>query len=297
MSAKIETILVPTDFSPCSEVALVQAAALARLHGAELHLLHVMMSSHEDPYSLVYPVSNQLELFQRQDDLCRGEVENLVGRLCGADVAVHQHRERSFAVAPSILEEARRIDADMIVMGGHGRRGWRRFLLGSVAEEVVREAPCPVWTVRESTTPLRERWPHRIVVPIDFSLTARQTLKEALIRFPDAQLTLLHAWNLPGERELGNQAFYAHWRDHEVARLREALDNEVESLMRELDGIPDIELVLEPGQPCDVLHDYIKRHSPDLVMLGSRCRPHQPNPLTDMLLSEPHCDVMVCRPW
>jgi len=134
-------------------------------------------------------------------------------------------------------------------------------------------------------------------VPIDFSLTARQTLKEALIRFPEAKLTLLHAWSLPGELELGNQAFYAQWRDHEVSRLREALDNEVESLLRELDGVPDIELALEPGQPCDVLHDYVKRHSPDLVMLGSRSRPHQTNPLTEMLLSEPHCDVMLCRPW
>ena len=59
----------------------------------------------------------------------------------------------------------------------------------------------------------------------------RQTLKEALIRFPEAKLTLLHAWSLPGELELGNQAFYAQWRDHEVSRLREALDNEVESLL------------------------------------------------------------------
>ncbi len=192
-----------------------------------------------------------------------------------------------------IVREAHERHASLIVLGMHRKRGEKDLLFGTTLMRILRSTPCPVVVASYRPT---QPWQH-IVVPIDFSLTARQTLKEALIRFPDAQLTLLHAWNLPGERELGNQAFYAHWRDHEVARLREALDNEVESLMRELDGIPDIELVLEPGQPCDVLHDYIKRHSPDLVMLGSRCRPHQPNPLTDMLLSEPHCDVMVCRPW
>ncbi|MED5459366.1 MAG: universal stress protein, partial [Pseudomonadota bacterium] len=192
-----------------------------------------------------------------------------------------------------IVREAHERQASLIVLGMHRKRGQKDLLYGTTMMRILRSAPCPVVVASYLPT---QPWQH-VVVPIDFSLTARQTLKEALIRFPEAKLTLLHAWSLPGELELGSQAFYAQWRDREVSRLREALDNEVESLLRELDGVPDIELALEPGQPCDVLHDYVKRHSPDLVMLGSRSRPHQPNPLTEMLLSEPHCDVMLCRPW
>jgi len=65
--------------------------------------------------------------------------------------------------------------------------------------------------------------------------------------------------------------------------------------MSELAGVPDVELVLEHGAPCEVLSGYIKRHTPDLVVVGSRDQPHHASELTAMLLSEPHCDVMLCR--
>ncbi|WP_219862228.1 universal stress protein [Vreelandella piezotolerans] len=278
------TLLFATDLSQENRAAFARALRLAHQQGAQLDVLHVL-----DPY-LPHRMLHDLERAVSDDisatltDL-REDYALELPSLMIQTVVGNAHVE--------IVREAHERHASLIVLGMHRKRGEKDLLFGTTLMRILRSTPCPVVVASYRPT---QPWQH-IVVPIDFSLTARQTLKEALIRFPDAQLTLLHAWNLPGERELGNQAFYAHWRDHEVARLREALDNEVESLMRELDGIPDIELVLEPGQPCDVLHDYIKRHSPDLVMLGSRCRPHQPNPLTDMLLSEPHCDVMVCRPW
>ncbi|NGO91567.1 MAG: universal stress protein, partial [Halomonas sp.] len=80
--------------------------------------------------------------------------------------------------------------------GMHRKRGQKELLQGTTMMRVLRSAPCPVVV---AFTPPTQSWRH-IVVPIDFSLTARQTLKEALIRFPEAQITLLHAWSLPGER-------------------------------------------------------------------------------------------------
>lgn len=62
---------------------------------------------------------------------------------------VYRHLTRAFSVAPAVLEFAAEEGIDFLVIGGHGRRGWRRFLLGSVAEEIVRLASSPVLLVRE----------------------------------------------------------------------------------------------------------------------------------------------------
>lgn len=70
------------------------------------------------------------------------------GRLERPAVTVRQVQERGISAAPVILDYARENDVDLVVMGTHGRRGVRRMLLGSVTDEVLRAAPCPVLTVR-----------------------------------------------------------------------------------------------------------------------------------------------------
>lgn len=278
------SLLFASDLSQENRAAFARALRLAHEQGAALSALHVLdpYLPHRTLHDLEQAVSDDISatLTDLREDYALAMPPLMIQTVVG-----EPHAE--------IVREAHERQASLIVLGMHRKRGQKELLQGTTMMRVLRSAPCPVVV---AFTPPTQSWQH-IVVPIDFSLTARQTLKEALIRFPEAQITLLHAWSLPGERELGNQAFYAQWRDHEVNRLRTALDNEVDSLMDELQGVPDTQLVLEPGNPCDVLGDYIKRHSPDLVMLGSRSRPQQPNPLTEMLLSEPHCDVMICRPW
>ncbi len=101
---------------------------------------------------------------------------------------------RSISAAGAILEYAAEHNIDLITLGTHGRRGLRRLLLGSVAEEVVRLAPCPVLTVPEragGTTPGQVR---RILVPVDFSEHARLALSHAsqLAALYGARLELLH---------------------------------------------------------------------------------------------------------
>ncbi|WP_249977268.1 universal stress protein [Vreelandella olivaria] len=278
------TLLFATDLSQDNRAAFARALRLAYMQGAQLDILHVL-----DPY-LPRRVLQEVERAVNEDisatltDL-REDYALEAPSLMIQSVVGSPHVE--------IVREAHERNASLIIMGMHRKRGQKDLLPGTTVMRVLRSAPCPV--VIASYLPTQP-WQH-ILVPIDFSLTARHTLKEALVRFPEAKLTLLHAWNLPGERELGSQTYYAQWRDHEVARLRGALNSEIESLMRELDGVPDIELVLEQGHPCDILQDYMKRHSPDLVMLGSRGQPHHASQLTEMLLSEPHCDLMLCRSW
>jgi nucleotide-binding universal stress UspA family protein len=99
-----------------------------------------------------------------------------------------------FAVGPAILEYANHNDIDMIVMGTHGRRGMRFFLLGSIADEVVRLVPCPVLTLRPQNSKESKFSPKRILVPVDYSkhaLTALIYAKELAASF-NAEIQFLH---------------------------------------------------------------------------------------------------------
>jgi nucleotide-binding universal stress UspA family protein len=142
-------ILVPTDFSEPSDAALQYARMVAGKFGASLHLLHVF----ESPLYLAGAVSAEVYVADAaaiQAELMEQAKNNLAERVTAGD------RER-YAVttdivtglsASSIVKYATEQHIDLIVMGTHGRRGMSHLLLGSVAEHVVRTAPCPVLTVR-----------------------------------------------------------------------------------------------------------------------------------------------------
>jgi nucleotide-binding universal stress UspA family protein len=123
----IANILVATDFSPYSEQAIRAAAALARHFGAALHMLHVVHHADERPAAL---------------DRLAGVAEGEAGGVpFTATVAVGRP-------APEIVGYAAREQMDLIVVGTHGRTGLAHVVMGSVAEAVVRTAPCQVLTIR-----------------------------------------------------------------------------------------------------------------------------------------------------
>jgi nucleotide-binding universal stress UspA family protein len=137
----IRTILHPTDFSPHSEGALRVARALAREHGARLVLVHVVPM--ERAMGVVPEVLMDL-------DIGREALRDVQNRIEAADLKfpVEAHLKRG-EPAETILDAAREYQADLVVMGSHGRTGLGRLLLGSVAEQVLRGATCPVLTVKQ----------------------------------------------------------------------------------------------------------------------------------------------------
>jgi len=142
-------ILVPVDGSPTSQKALDEAIRLAELTGARLRLLHVVdelsyvngfepaMNYLNEIIPLMREAGEKLLAHERQKALDKGvEVDSVLivegpGRICD-----------------HVAEQARRVKADLIVVGSHGRRGIGRVLLGSDAEQIVRTAPVPVLVVR-----------------------------------------------------------------------------------------------------------------------------------------------------
>ena len=140
----INTILHPTDFSDAAMQSLQLARSLARDHGAKLVILGVAMPAM--PVSEVYvPVgemAGQVEEMRRQ-------VTKLASTI--TDVPVESHALQGIP-GHAIVSVADEIQADLIVMGTHGRSGLSRLVMGSVAEDVMRHAHCPVLTMKPRTT-------------------------------------------------------------------------------------------------------------------------------------------------
>jgi nucleotide-binding universal stress UspA family protein/quercetin dioxygenase-like cupin family protein len=138
----LQTILHPTDFSPQSDHAFGVACSMAGDYGARLILFHVMRPSVAPV--LDYKTPNPFELAENQDAF-RGRFAWPEPAKLSLQV---EHRVAEGDAVEEIVRLAENVHADLIVMGTHGRTGWNRLLTGSVAEGVVRQANCPVMTIR-----------------------------------------------------------------------------------------------------------------------------------------------------
>ena len=157
-------ILVPMDFSAPSDAALEYARTVAARFGASLHLLHVA----EDPYRALYSAEAYVpDVEGLREELIAAAIGRLKDRLRSSDVRELEPTTEALIGTPawSIVEYAGAHDIDLIVMGTHGRGGMSHLLMGSVAERVVRTAPCPVLTVRQAgkTVPAVEARPEAAV--------------------------------------------------------------------------------------------------------------------------------------
>jgi nucleotide-binding universal stress UspA family protein len=141
-------IIHPTDFSECAEHARALAVQLARALSAELILLHVAVETPLFREGLTRP--GELErLFDEQREWARRALEELAAETREQGVPTLAHVVTG-APHEEIVETAKREDAAFIVMGTHGRGALQRFFLGSVADRVIRAAPCAVVTRRET---------------------------------------------------------------------------------------------------------------------------------------------------
>lgn len=265
----IERILCPTDFSPCASHALPHALRLAREYGAELHLYHAVVLHETEPADATYGLPDLEGLYEAIQEQTAAQLRETVPEDAGITTARAQVRATS--PARGILEYAEEREIDLIVMGTHGRRGLRRLLLGSVAEEVVRLAPCPVLTVPENEDSGHEPGVARnIVVPLDFSEHARLALAhaKALAAMNNARVHLLHViensvypdfyppvWPSGGASDEG-------LREESLARLREA------ARILEEAGV-GTETGVRAGRPATEIVEFTAEQGADLIIIAS----------------------------
>ena len=141
----VKRILVPSDFSEASGEALATAIAFARAFDARIDLIHVFV---EPTYVLPPPVELATFPFDLREIMIKVEASLDTERQRVAEAGIPVEAQTiSGRAAPEIVEHAKKIGADLIVMGTHGRSGFQHALLGSVAERVVHHSPCPVLVV------------------------------------------------------------------------------------------------------------------------------------------------------
>jgi|SRR5581483_2240239 len=139
---QIKEILFATDFSAASLAALPFAAAIAQTFDSKIHLLHLLMPQ---AYQFLPPegLSVVVEGIEHEASTCMLDLRS-DGALKGVKIGSAEVAKGELGVLLRRIEDR---NIDLLVIGTHGRRGFQRLLLGSIAEEIIRNAPCPVLTV------------------------------------------------------------------------------------------------------------------------------------------------------
>lgn len=153
---EMKTILHPTDFSEPSKYAMCYALSFAREYNAKLVILHVIEEISSALYFDMLQAPPLVQLMNDIESQARKALEEIVPPEVRGQVQV-EYQIRKGVPFLEIIRAAEQLNADMIVCGTHGRTGLKHALFGSVAEKVVRKAPCPVLSVRHPE--------HKFVMP------------------------------------------------------------------------------------------------------------------------------------
>jgi len=290
------TILFATDFSKPALKAYRYGAALALGLKARLLVLNVLPTAMTlDPE---YPV-NALYLKQLHEE-SKVELEQFT-RHAQQDRLLFETRQIPGDPSTCITNAADEEQAALIVMGTHGRIGLDRLLLGSVAEKVVRQARCPVMTVRgsEAETQLASGGLLQagcFLVPIDFSECAQDAFEFAvsLAKPLGAVMRLIHAFE-PSAYPLDFSLFKVSDEKALHARVRDRLEELVSVLRRE--GV-SAEVVCEVGLPADVILSQAKRIPGSMIVMGTHGRrgwKHLVGSVAEHVVRQAACPVVTVK--
>lgn len=294
---KLKKILFPTDFSRCAEQALAHAVFLAEKHGAEIHLLHVITLFEDQPNVVSDEIGETEEMVRKLEEIAERQLNKAVD---SDDMKISTSIKRGISAAPTILEYASDNNIDLIVMGTHGRRGLGHLLLGSIAEEVVRMAECPVFTIRETEKSKSLEAVNNILVPIDFSNHSRKSLSYAaeIAQSYNAKLQVLHiieetihpAFSISGKSSVFDL----------IPGIQEDSRNRAEKMVKEVvSSKVDFVITVKGGRATSDIVKFAKENSTDLIVIAT----HGLTGLEHMLLGSvtekvvrmSHCPVFTVK--
>ena len=284
---EIKRVLCPVDFSDFSRHALAQAVVIARWYDATLTVFHayaagpppVLLSS----YGMVPLEPVHAPPSPETHATVVAELQRFTDGIGASDVQM-RFEARPGAVVRAILDEAKSLSADLIVLGTHGRGGVDRLVLGSVAEKILRKAPCPVLTVPPPVSaPTADALLlfKRILCPLDFSESSMKALDYglSLAQEADAQLLLLHV--IEGVPDM------AHWKQPNALLLSYLQASEAEALVQLRAAVPkeahtwcNSEELLATGKAYREILRVARERDVHLIVMGV----HGRSPLDLMLL-------------
>jgi len=269
---RFEKILCPTDLSHSSRPALRHAAAVAAWYNAQLTVLHVVPTFDAiqippgalgETVQVVYPSSRDEVIASMQAEV-EATGSNAVNPAVVAEAG---------DAADLIIDKALAIPADLIVMGTHGRSGFNRFLYGSITEQVLHRAPCPVMAVPPHAPPTADVAFTRILCPLDFSPASLQAFGFALALTRQARGTLivLHVVEWLAEHEPRETAHFniPEYRQYLIDDAKARLAAQIEGEARAWSAI---EQVVTTGRAYREILRVATERKADLIVMGAQGR-------------------------
>jgi nucleotide-binding universal stress UspA family protein len=265
-------IVCPVDLSDYSQRALDHAMAIAQWHHAHVWALQV--------HQLVTPAlaaapALAAEAFQviRLSELERIQLEtslrDWVTSGTEAGSSVEAIVQEDFNVSDSIVSYAEEVGADLITIATHGRSGFKRFVLGSVTEKILRIAPCAVLVVPPHAHEAAPRSPvnyQRIVCPVDCSAASLHAVDVAASLAADAggRLTIVHIVEAPPELADVPSPVVSGYRDLAFSQARQSLS----AMTTRLQASCSVEGVLRTGKPAREILRLVDEEQADLIVMG-----------------------------
>lgn len=283
MQSNPEKVLVATDLSPHSDRALDRAVSLARQIEAELHVVHAIEGE---------PVSGH------RDEL-RREAERLISAYvrsarAGRGLAFSTHV--TFGPGPeAIMRCAEEVKADIVVLGTHKPRTGDLLRHTTIAR-VLRESGRPVLLVTE-----RPLAPYRkVMVAVDMSECSRAALEFALRLLPEAELTVVHAYEVPFATFISGEDSDRTVEAKHRENTERLVAGEVGAFLERYAGkAPSIRQVVARGMVREVVRKEAKRLRPELLVIGTHGRSGVAHALlgsvAEDLLRQPPCDILAVR--
>lgn len=280
-SISFKNILFLTDFSEASESALAYALGFARHYKAELFPAHA-----SDPVILAETISPNVV-----EDVVEESQKRLFSLVKDSDVVTHPLFARGSveSVFPRWIQEN---GIDLVVIGTHGRHGLDRFMMGSIAEYIFRNAPCPVLTVgpHVALRPYHGFTAEKILFPTDLGTHAEFAAGYALsfARETHGEVTFMHILSL-------DETF-----QHDRATLMEDAQKQLEKMFpKDAKEWCKPELVVEVGDPPLEILGFAEKERPDLIVLGlprnKRFSTHFRSGVTYKVVSSAPCPVLTVR--
>ncbi|MFT5489595.1 MAG: nucleotide-binding universal stress UspA family protein [Paracoccaceae bacterium] len=282
----MKKIMMATDLSARSDRALERAVSLARVHGAELEIAHVVDEDLPDTLATAQILA------------AKTAIEAEVDRLDSANelrVSIHVVLGRPYS---DILDLADQTNAEIIVLGVHRIDPVKDMFRGTTVERIIRAGELPVLLVRD-----RVAGPYgHAVVGVDFSVYSRRAVEFGLRFMPGGAFHLVHAYDVPFKGFLHGAGTRREVNKQHQDQFDRMIKEEMAAFLAGISGTPPkLERIMEEGVARAVISRQVERLKPELLVIGTHGRTGVAHAflgsVAEDILKTPPCDVLVVKAW
>lgn len=259
----LKRILVATDFSKSAGFALIRASQLTKKNKSRLAILHVFPRSWFDQIIQWYSTTKNSQLAQLKQaahkafNKIKPKLKNLK-----TTFVVKMGREDEV-----IIQYAKKHKFSLLAIGAHGNYYFHEHFLGTTAETLVKNAPCPVLIVKRKPSFQYKK----ILVPIDFSAASQKALEFACEHFPGAEIEVLHVEDLWYDKSIYRPSMKKRREGILRKEMYRLAEEKIEAFInKSKTKRNDISFFIRGGYPAKLIAQEVKKRAIDLVIIGTR---------------------------